>query len=79
MFTSLCLIAFIVIENTQSGTVVINDTMIQAAGSSALLTTFHSPTLILLPADGLPFGGIGPSGCKFIVKMVLSSCDSCPL
>jgi aldehyde dehydrogenase (NAD+) len=36
-----------VIENTQSGTVVINDTMIQAA------------------ADGLPFGGIGPSGSGY--------------
>ncbi|KAI9465743.1 NAD-aldehyde dehydrogenase [Lactarius psammicola] len=37
-----------VIENTQSGTVVINDTMIQAA------------------AEGLPFGGIGPSGSGYI-------------
>ncbi|KAH9042524.1 NAD-aldehyde dehydrogenase [Lactarius pseudohatsudake] len=36
-----------VIENTQSGTVVINDTMIQAA------------------AEGLPFGGIGPSGSGY--------------
>ncbi|KAI0261624.1 NAD-aldehyde dehydrogenase [Gloeopeniophorella convolvens] len=33
-----------VVENTQSGSVVINDTLIQAA------------------AEGLPFGGIGPSG-----------------
>ncbi|KAI9441264.1 NAD-dependent aldehyde dehydrogenase [Lactarius indigo] len=36
-----------VIESTQSGTVVINDTMIQAA------------------AEGLPFGGIGPSGSGY--------------
>ncbi|KAH9048419.1 NAD-aldehyde dehydrogenase [Lactarius hengduanensis] len=36
-----------VIENTQSGTVVMNDTMIQAA------------------AEGLPFGGIGPSGSGY--------------
>jgi len=36
-----------VIENTQSGTAVINDTMIQAA------------------AEGLPFGGIGPSGSGY--------------
>ena len=69
---------FLVIENTQSGTAVINDTMIQAAGSSTLLMTFRSPTLILLLAEILPFGGIGPSGCKLIVKMVISSYDPHP-
>ncbi|KAH9060605.1 NAD-aldehyde dehydrogenase [Lactarius vividus] len=37
----------VVIENTQSGTVVMNDTVIQAA------------------AEGLPFGGIGPSGSGY--------------
>jgi len=37
---------FVVIENTQSGTVLINDTMIQAAGSSTLLMTLASHPIL---------------------------------
>jgi aldehyde dehydrogenase (NAD+) len=64
-----------VIENTQSGSTLANDTLILPLGSSALLVTFSShPRFDLLSAEGLPFGGIGPSGCRSIAKMILSSC-----
>lgn len=63
-----------VIENTQSGSALANDTLIQPVGSSALFVIFSShPRYNILSAEGLPFGGIGPSGCMSIAKMVLSS------
>lgn len=77
---------FVVIDETQSGGIVFNDTFQQLAGTSHDLTFGHGMTswlqccadtppaaLIRLPivVNELPFAGVGESGCRHMILLVL--------
>ena len=54
-----------------------NDTLLHTVGSSASLSTFFfwlNSWYKLLAVDGLPFGGIGPSGCRFVTGILVTGC-----
>lgn len=68
----------IVLDNTFSGSVVINDVLLQAGCTLLVLCVWNIFTSIILTssvllAEGhtLPFGGTGPSGCKNIILSLL--------
>ena len=80
MWSSLAVIAFniqtkvwfIVFNNTQSGAAIANEVLIHT-GSQSYSYISSRPSNSLNPAaDGLPFGGIGPSGRAFLLPILLS-------
>lgn len=52
-----------------------NDTLIHTIGSSASFNLFVANRgFNRLAVDGLPFGGIGPSGCGFVTEILVTGC-----
>lgn len=70
-----------VFDNTQSGSAIANETLLHCTGTISLSRGkneiwFAHFAIVFASAEGLPFGGIGPSGCAYprVYFLLLPAC-----